>query len=190
MLEVSFDRVDTHHELVGDFRRFDPSFGQRPNPQLGIGQRVHVDPATALPSMSELQLVAGFLRPALGAASVRELQGPAQERPGRNVLARSPQLRAEPIAEARLQQRHPALRRETDRLIQETAARRWITLLGGRRTTDKKNHAWKPAWEPVRPRLERLEQVSRVLEAATVAVGSDGVARPGNDARLEDVQLT
>jgi hypothetical protein len=32
VLEVSFDRVDTHDELGGDFRRFDPALGQRANP--------------------------------------------------------------------------------------------------------------------------------------------------------------
>jgi hypothetical protein len=100
---MGLDRVGADEQLRSDLGGSESSLGQPSNPQLGFGQRVRVDPVTALPPVCQPELVAGFLRPALGATPLREFQGAPQQWPRRAVLTGSPQLGAQPVAEARFQ---------------------------------------------------------------------------------------
>jgi hypothetical protein len=100
---MGLDRVGADEELGSDLGRSESPLGQPSNPQLCFGQRVRVDPATALPPVCQPELVAGLRRPAFGATSLREFLGAPQQWPRRAVLTGSPQLGAQAVAETRFQ---------------------------------------------------------------------------------------
>src|SRR5207237_7234825 len=157
-------------------------------PQFRSGPRVRVRIATVLPSVCQLELLAGFRRPAFSATILRQFEGPSQERSGRAILARSPQLRAESIAQARLKEGHAAFGSHGDRLVEKPASLRGVILAEGG-AASQNDHFWKAAGEALGGRLEGLENRASIVDAAAVKVGGDGIARPGDDARLEDLQL-
>jgi len=68
MLKVSLDCLAAHKKLVRDLLGFDRSLGKVADPEFGGGQRVRIEMLAMLPSVGELQLLAGFLGETLGPA--------------------------------------------------------------------------------------------------------------------------
>jgi hypothetical protein len=58
---------------------------------FGGGQHIWIEMLAMLPSVCQLQLLAGLFRQALGAARLRQFDRPPQQRSGRAILAGSTQ---------------------------------------------------------------------------------------------------
>src|SRR5438270_3566305 len=170
VLQVALDGVHPQEELAGDLGRADSALCQRANPQFGSRQRVRVGIAAVLPAVCQLELLAGFRRPALGAAILRQFEGASQERSSRTVLARSPQLRAQSIAQARLEEGHAGFGGHGDRLVEKPPSLRGLILAEGGAATQN-DHLWKAARQALGRRLEGIENRASVVEAAAVTHG-------------------
>src|SRR6266446_3661256 len=129
MLKVSLDCFAAHKKLVRNLLGFDRSLRnlaeravkseQIADPEFGGRQHVRIEMLAMLPSVCQLQLLAGLFCQAFGAARLRQFDCPPKERSGRAILTRSPQLRAEPVSEPGLEHPHTAFRGARNRVVEQ-----------------------------------------------------------------------
>src|SRR3989442_4981159 len=120
---MSLNRVRAQDELVSDPLGPDTSLGEVAYRELVAGQSVRIDILAAVLSVSQLQLLAGLSRDSLRTAGLGQLDGSPQQRAGSTILAGTSQQRAQPMAEPGLQHRHPTLRCQIDRLMEQARHR-------------------------------------------------------------------
>src|SRR6266446_10876609 len=119
MLKVSLDCFAAHKKLVRNLLGFDRSLRKVADPEFGGRQHVRIEMLAMLPSVCQLQLLAGLFCQAFGAARLRQFDCPPKERSGRAILTRSPQLRAEAVSEPGLEHPHTASRGERNRVVEQ-----------------------------------------------------------------------